>query len=151
MIDVVSIFKTAATAAGYEFVYGQIDMQNQELTRSATLSAGKSVLLLLPFIETAEVDNSIIHRWSVSTEVWLGKKFDVSVATGTYSQLDETDEQKYDRRLKVLRSAMETYLKTIFCADNGLELTNARMLRNINKFDENLDFISAEITFVYDS
>ena len=49
-----------------------------------------------------------------------------------------------------MRSTMETLLKYIFCGED-LELTAAVVAREINKFDEELDFISASITFKYDS
>lgn len=151
MIDVVQKFKDAAGVVGYEFAYGRKDIQNWETTKSVTLSAGKTVLLVFPFIEDAEIDNSIIHKWSVSTQLWLGKKFDVNVSTGTYARLDETELQKYNRRLQTLRSNMETFLKTIFCGDDDLELTSARVFREINQFDENLDFVTCELIFLYDS
>jgi len=151
MIDVVQKFEDAAVTAEYEFAYGRKDSQNWEATRSVNLNTGETALLVFPFIETAEIDNSIIHKWSVSTQLWLGKKFDTDVSEGTYAQLDETELQKYDRRLQTLRSNMETLLKTIFCNDDELELTSARVFREINQFDENMDFVTCEITFLYDS
>lgn len=150
MIDIVQKFEDAATAADYQFAYGSKDIQNLELS-SKDLSAGDSVLMVFPFVETADIDNSIIHNWSVSTILWLGRKFDTSRETGTYAQLDETELQKYDRRLQAMRSNMETLIKTIFCNDNDLVLINAKVFREINQFDENLDFVTAEITFTYDS
>jgi len=149
MIDVVKIFSDAATAKGFEFAYGRRDILNWETTNK-TLNSGKTVLLVFPFVETARISNGIIHEWSVSTILWLGKKFDTSSLTGTFAQLDETEKQKYDRRLNVMRSTMETLLKYIFCGED-LELTAAVVAREINKFDEELDFISAAITFKYDS
>ena len=149
MIDVVKIFSDAATAKGFEFAYGRRDILNYETSNKA-LSSGKTVLMVFPFTENARIDNGIIHEWSASTILWLGKKFDTSSLTGTFAQLDETEKQKYDRRLNVMRSTMETLLKYIFCGED-LELTAAVVAREINKFDEELDFISAAITFKYDS
>ena len=155
MIDIVQIFEDAATAAEYEFAYGRKDIQNWQLTESVTLNAGKTVLLVDPFVETAEIDNSIIFKWSVRTTIALGKKFDTEIVeeetvTTTYSELDETELQKHDRRLQAMRSNMETLIKTIFCNED-LVLTAAVILREINQFDENIDIIAAEITFNYDS
>ena len=76
MIDIVQIFEDAATDAGYEFVYGRKDIQNWQLSEEVTLESGKTVLLVDPFVETAEIDNSIIFKWSVRTTIALGKKFD---------------------------------------------------------------------------
>jgi len=149
MIDVVKIFSDAATVAGYEFAYGRKDILNYE-SGVVTLSSGKHVLMVLPFIETARISNGIINDWNVSTQLWLGKKFDTSVSTGTYADLDETEKQKYDRRLKTMRSTLNSLIGTIFCGED-LELTSCRIYREINQFDENIDFITADITFLYDS
>ena len=76
MIDIVQIFEDAATAAGYEFAYGRKDIQNWQLSEAVALESGETVLLVDPFVETAEIDNSIIFKWSVRTTIALGKKFD---------------------------------------------------------------------------
>ena len=52
MIDVVKIFSDAAIAKSYEFAYGRKDILNWETTNK-TLSSGKTVLLVFPFVETA--------------------------------------------------------------------------------------------------
>ena len=155
MIDIVQIFEDAAEAAGYEFAYGRKDIQNWQLTEAVNLNSGETVLLVDPFVETAEIDNSIIFKWSVRTTIALGKKFETEVVeeetiTTTYSELDETELQKHDRRLQAMRENMETLIKTIFCNED-LVLTAAVILREINQFDENIDIIAAEITFNYDS
>ena len=156
MIDIVQIFENAATAAEYEFVYGRKDIQNWQLSEAVDLNAGETVLLVDPFVETAEIDNSIIFKWSVRTTIALGKKFETEIVEEetvitTHSELDETELQKHDRRLQAMRSNMETFIKTIFCNNPLLVLTAAMILREINQFDENIDIIAAEITFNYDS
>ena len=149
MIDVVKIFEDAADAADYRFAYGRKDILNYE-SGELELESGESVLMVFPFIENAQVDNGIIFKWSVSTQLWLGKKFDVDVGSGTYAELDETEYQKYTRRLKDLRDAMNALIKAIFCAQ-GVELTSARIFRELNQFNENIDFVTADITFLYDN
>jgi len=151
MIDLIATFKTYATAKSYEFVYGRVSEQNWILTKDVDLADGESVIVLFPIIETADVANSFPHAWNASTQIWLGKRFDTDSESGTFSQLDEADQQKWDRRLFALRSAIETYLKAVFCGETGLELTSARIQTFLNKFDENIDAIGMEITFNYDS
>lgn len=148
MIDVVAIFSDAADDAGYEFAYGRKDILNFE-TKAINLSTGNLVIFVFPFVETAQIDNSIIHKWSVSTQLWLGKKFDIDIGSGTYSNLDETELQKYQRRLKDLRDNLNTFIKSVFCNED-LELTYARVFRELNQTDENIDFVTAEIVFTYD-
>lgn len=152
MIDLVATFKSYATAKSYEFVYGRVDgEQNWIMTKDVTLKDGESVIILFPMIETADIANSFPHAWNVATQIWLGKKFDTDNASGTFSKLDETDQQKWDRRLFALRSAIEVYLKAVFCAETGLELTSARIQAFLNQFDEGIDAIGMEISFNYDS
>ncbi len=151
MIDLVATFKSYATASSYEFVYGRVSEQNWIMTKDITLKDGESVIVLFPIIETVDVENSYPHSWNVSTQIWLGKKFDTDNESGTFAQRDETDQQKWDRRLFALRSAIETYLKAVFCAETGLELTSARIQTFLNQFDENIDAIGMEISFNYDS
>jgi len=150
MIDLVQVFEDYADASGYRFAYGRKDHQNWVLTEDVELLSGESVILLFPITENAVIDNSIVHKWNATTQVWIGKKFDVDNQSGTYASLDETERQKYDRRLKDLRDDLATYIKTIFCSEPDLELTGFRILRAINQFDENLDVVIGEITFIAD-
>lgn len=151
MIDLVQTFENYATAAEYEFAYGRKTGQNWVLTEDVDLDSGESVILMTPMIETGEIVNSFPQSWSVETQIWLGKKFDTDNESGTYAQLDETGRQKYNRRLKTLRTNIETYLKAVFCGEDDLELTAVKISTFINQFDENLDFIGATITFNHDS
>ena len=77
--------------------------------------------------------------------IWVGRKFDPA---GTYSSLDETEKQKYDRRLKYLRALMETIL-TSLCGDTDVEITDVEIFRELNKFDENTDVIGCNLSFTY--
>ena len=151
MIDLIQVFEFHADAFDYEFTYGRESNTEWQMTDTVTMKDGESVIILGPIIEDAEIANSFPQSWNVTTTISLGKKFDTDNELGTYAELDETDRQKWDRRLFGLRSAIETYIKTVFCAEAGLELTRVRIATFMNKFDENIDGISAEIGFNYDS
>ena len=151
MIDLIQVFEFHADAFGYEFTYGRESNTEWQMTDTVTMKDGESVIILGPIIEDAEIANSFPQSWNVTTTISLGKKFDTDNELGTYAELDETDRQKWDRRLFGLRSAIETYIKTVFCTEKGLELTRVRIATFMNKFDENIDGISAEIGFNYDS
>ncbi len=71
----------------------------------------------------------------------LGRKYE---AEGTESSLDETFEQKYDRRLKELSQLLEPMLTTIAC-ENELLLGDMTMTYDLNKFDTNIDFVVTSI------
>jgi len=77
------------------------------------------------------------------TDIDLGSP---EVLIQTESNLDETFEQKYDRRLKDTAQALAIIIGDIMCA-NELEVTNARFKLDINKFDLNIDMVAATITF----
>lgn len=149
MTDLVQIFEDAATDAGYEFAYGAKDILNYEAGKNVTLTSGEYVVMVFPMVETANVVNSAMNGFSVSTQIWIGRKFDTSAATGTKATIDETERQKYNRRLKALRLAMDVYIKNVFCSTD-LELISARIFRELNKFATNIDFMTAEIVFKYD-
>lgn len=150
MIDIIQVFQDAADHYGYSFAYGRQDILNYE-SGNIDVSAGQTILFVFPFIEDGVISNSLINRWAVHTQLWIGKKFDIDFTTGTFSNLDETELQKYDRRLKDLRDTMNTFIAYVFCNNTDLELTRARIFREINQTDENIDFVTADISFLYDN
>lgn len=74
----------------------------------------------------------------------LGRKFEESE---TGSNLDETFYQKYQRRLKDMMTLLASHIGIFACA-NKLEVTQCQFRMDLNKFDTNIDFIAATITFV---
>lgn len=149
MTDLVQIFEDAATDSGYRFAYGAKDILNYELGKNVTLTSGEYVIMVFPMVETANVVNSAMNGFRVSTQIWIGRKFDTSSSTGTKSNLDETERQKYDRRLKALRAVADAYIQAVFCSTD-LELISVRVFRELNKFATNIDFMTADIVFKYD-
>ena len=146
MFDPVKVFSDIAVMRELQFMYGARHFQNWELTQK-TLTAGDSFLGMFPFTEQGQVDNGSVSTWAVSTIIWIGRKFDP--AEVTHSSMDETEEQKYERRLKYLRSLMEIVLSDL-CASSYIELLSARVFRELNKFDECTDVIGCELSFSYD-
>jgi len=104
MIDLVQMFEDAATVYNYRFAYGAKDILNYE-SGQIDLTSGEYVVMVFPFVETAHLANNIMNGFRANTQIWLGRKFDVTSVTGTKSNIDETEKQKYDRRLKTMRAA----------------------------------------------
>ena len=144
MFDPVLIFENIATAQSLRFIYGAKPFQNWEITQRE-IDSGEGFLGMFPFRERGTTDNGAVASWSVSTVIWVGRKFDPA---GTYSSLDETEKQKYDRRLKYLRALMETILISL-CGDTDVEITDVEIFRELNKFDENTDVIGCNLSFTY--
>lgn len=63
----------------------------------------------------------------------------------TVSTLDETFEQKYDRRLKFLANKLTAIIGDIIC-ENEMDILNCQFRLDINRFDLNADFVAAVIT-----
>jgi hypothetical protein len=100
--------------------------------------------------ELIEDDNG---DYTVETESTLDEtpeqKYDrrLKYLVETESNLDETPEQKYDRRLKYLANKLTQILSEIAC-ENQYEIRNCNMRLEINKFDLNADFVACDITIV---
>jgi hypothetical protein len=147
MTDAVAIFENYAASKGYRFAYGHEEILQWEIS-SKDLTGGEYLLLMFPFDERAIINGNVgvIGEWELSTQLWLGRKFDNTSTTGTKSSIDETTKQKYDRRLLAIREELATMIKDVFCTDT-YELTAARIRREINISNESLDFVVAEISF----
>jgi hypothetical protein len=145
MYDPVKLFEDIATANGFQFIYGTQKFQNWEVTQK-DLTDGSLFLAMFPFEERGKVHNGSVSEWKVSTILWVGVKFDPLI---THSNLDETEKQKYDRRLKTLSAAVQVILDDL-CASEVELVDEPRRFRELNKFDENTDVVGCELSFVYD-
>ena len=100
-------------------------------------------------------DNAKLIEIAYTGVIGLGRKCESELieddngdyTVETESTLDETPEQKYDRRLKYLANKLTEILSTIAC-ENQYEIRNCNMRLEINKFDLNADFVACDITIV---
>jgi hypothetical protein len=145
MFDPVLLFEDIASSNGLKFIYGAKSFLNWEITQQV-LTAGDLFLAMFPFEERGKTDNGSVSSWNVSTILWVGLKFDPSV---TLSNLDETEKQKYDRRLKVLSAMIQKVLDDL-CASDVELVGEPRRFRELNKFDENTDVVGCDLSFIYD-
>lgn len=70
-----------------------------------------------------------------------------TTTTLTESSLDETWEQKYDNRLKMLGQLLLSTVSSVACS-NELEIQNANVEMIINKFDLNADFVEMTLDLI---
>lgn len=150
MTDLVEIFETAADDLGYEFAYGAEQILNYEADKNVTLKNGEHVVFLLPFIEDGSIQNSNMHAFAVKTQIWVGRKFDDSSSSGNQATPDETQRQKYDRRLRQLRWRLQHFIKKTITDNDGLRLNAITIVQEINRFGTNIDFMTAQVTLEYD-
>lgn len=73
----------------------------------------------------------------------LGRKFDSSASR---SELDETFIQKVTRRLEDLMTLLAYHSKAFAC-ENELLIISSDYDYKLNEFDENIDFVTCNITF----
>jgi hypothetical protein len=142
--DLIGALSTYAAANSMVFLSGANFYQNYEASQ-AEYELGQLVL-------TAEFDASVqfsrgftVGSITYSGIMALGRKFEDDA--DTHSNLDETFHQKYDRRLYDLMSLMVTQIASFACA-NELEVTQCQFKMDLNKFNTNIDFVAAQITFV---
>jgi len=143
MFDIVGKLRTFAEAEPREwlFIYGNDQYANaseilqdvapDQLVFVADLNAS-------PVYGTEGGINDVVFTGGIM----LGQKREDE----TESSLDETMIQKYERRLKDLTETLFIGMGDFSCA-TGLSISQINARFDINKFDENLDFVAATITF----
>lgn len=131
-----------AAANGMVFLSGANHYQNYEASQAAY---NEDQLVL-----TADFDAAVsfgiglgVSAITYSGVMALGRKFEPT----TVSELDETFIQKYNRRLYELMQMLGTAIAAFAC-DNELEVTQCAFRMELNKFDTNIDFVAASVTFV---
>jgi hypothetical protein len=143
MFDIVGKLRTFAEAAPREwlFVYGNDQYANaSEILQD--IEADQLVLVAdLNASPVYEPEGGIVDV-VYTGGIMLGQKREAT----TESSLDETMIQKYERRLKDLTEALFIGMGDFSCA-YGLSISQINARFDINKFDENLDFVAATITF----
>lgn len=141
-IDIVDIIETKALADGYLWAYGPRPFLNYEVTLK-NLKNGKITVLMLPEIERGLY---LTERPFPSTrEFSLFIQFVRKWETGntTKSELDETYDQKYQRRIKDLKTIAKTFILELACA-NKFYMISDNMQAEINLYASNVDAINCE-------
>lgn len=153
MKDIVTDLKTLAEAVpnSYVWIHGPVDYANYELTKK-TINTGKFIFILLPVIDVATsiVNASQVNTWEIELQIFFGLKTDKAVpTTAQTSTLDELYSQKYTKRLYTLKSTFKTFLESFLCS-TVYQLQSLRIVEQVNRFDENADFVNATLRLRYD-
>ena len=105
-------------------------------------------ILIADFTAQPNLVNGTVQETRYSGLLALGQAFDIEDGTVTYqSTLDETYQQKFDRRLYQLSNELVEIIADISC-ENELTTENITFKLDINQFDVNADFVAATITFI---
>lgn len=139
------IGQLAAYAASHtmHFLSGAQFNQNYEASQEE-YSNGQLVL-------TAEFDAAVafsrgyaVGSITYTGVIALGRKFEEA---DTVASLDETFIQKYNNRLHDLMTLLTGVIADFAC-DNELSVEQCQFRMDLNKFDTNIDFIAASVTFI---
>lgn len=133
--DILGALKTAAEAKGYKFLYG-IDRFYRNEGAAQEFTNGELILIADFRVDPTFNSGAKFSTLRYTCLLMLGRKFD---ADGQAASLDETSQQKYDRRILELMSALGAFIVDFKCA-NELEAISAPMEPFINAFDTNIDF-----------
>ncbi|MBT3209143.1 MAG: hypothetical protein HN347_12425 [Bacteroidetes bacterium] len=143
-MSVVSEIRTLAESVtfGHEFVYGLSEYINAEAGDKDLQD--KDMIALEPVTFATSYSGGVAGDEVGNTTLSYCVKND-----GTYeSTLDETNEQKFDRRLDTMKTAIKTFIDAIACLDN-FEIQTVRIIESINQLDENTDMLVAQLQFIY--
>jgi len=91
-----------------------------------------------------------------STDIVTGEPVEGARGSGEAEQTftaqstrDETRREKYDNRLGYLSGALKEFIMQLAQLD-GVTMTSDHIIEQVNKYDANLEFVVAEITFEHD-
>lgn len=142
--SLVDTIRTYCTANDIMFIYGKQELREVHLGGKVVSSElDSNQLVLFAGFNTLPVLQGITLSVSYSGFMMLGRHCEES----TSSSIDETQEEKYDRRLKFLISKLASIIGALQCS-NDLEITNTIEIEEIiNEFDENLDCVQTNISF----
>jgi len=135
--DIIGVLQAYASAQNWGFVYG-VDAFYKSAQSVGGYLPGQLVLIT-DFKASPRITNGRIQSITYTCLLMLGRKFDL---TGLSATLDETSQQKYDRRIKELMQMLAAAIAQIAC-ENNLDLTVNDMIVEINQFAENIDFAVA--------
>lgn len=155
MKNIVNDIKTEAEAEGYNFTYGPDEFLNYYATQTADLTSQEYILSLFPVItRSLDIANEhIVSVWACDITLMLGRKFEENAGeeeTDERSSIDETYEQKEERRLNDLLTELNTFVENFIC-DYDYRLQSLRYSDQINQTDESIDFVRLDMTVTYDN
>ena len=137
-LNLIGILRDYCNREHLYFIPGSSAYQNAIMDQSV-YSANDLILVCDLQFSPVFGENSL-NDVQYSGTIALGRKREVS----TVSSLDETFEQKYDRRLLELSNLLTELLLSLQCEHNFI-IDSVQMSYSLNEYDLNADFISAEI------
>lgn len=139
-LNLIGILRDYCDREHLYFIPGPASYRNAIMDQSI-YSANDLILVCDLQFSPAFGENSL-NEVQYNGTIALGRKREVPSAS--VSSLDETFEQKYDRRLMELSNLLTELLLLLQCEYNFV-IDSAQMSYSLNEYDLNADFVSAEI------
>jgi hypothetical protein len=128
------------------FIYGSEELQQVHLGSHVALRGvldPNQLVLFAGFSDQPEIINGSTVAVTYSGFLSLGRHCE----DDTSSSQDETQKQKYDRRLGVLKQSLANVITGVACANDIVVGAGINFRELTNQFNYNLDLIQTPITF----
>lgn len=158
--DIVTALNDYATSKGWHFIF-YVSTPTQELAEVNIQTTKEYIdgelILAVAVSATPQVVGSVVDNVRYECLMMLGRKFDPNPTpnnediNGSVSNLDETDKQKYDRRLGFLLQTLSESVADFGCQNGLRNVSSGNITFAKNMLDENIDFaVSRNATFTQD-
>ena len=137
-LNLIGILRDYCDREHLYFIPGSAAYQNAIMDQS--IYADNDLILVCDLQFSPVFGENSLDEVQYNGTIALGRKREVS----SVSSLDETFEQKYDRRLMELSNLLTELLLLLQC-EHQFIIDSVQMSYNLNEYDLNADFISAEI------
>ena len=137
-LNLIGILRDYCNRENLYFIPGPVAYQNAIMDQS--VYAANDLILVCDLQFSPVFGENSLNDVQYNGTIALGRKREVLFV----STLDETFEQKYDRRLMELSNLITELLLSLQCEHNFV-IDSAQMSYSLNEYDLNADFVSSEI------
>lgn len=141
-LNLIGTLRTYCKANGIYFIPGPTAYQNAVM--DCHIYENNELILVADLQFSPEFSDNFLESVTYNGTIALGRKRETDGEQYTESSLDETFEQKYDRRLQELSSLLSGLLLNLQC-EHDYTLDSATISYALNEYDLNCDFVSADI------
>lgn len=139
--EIITTLSDYCDANNIVFIYGTMAYAEWEASQKEYQT--DQLILVADISMNPTIRNGRVTTTSYNVAAMLGRKFEAT----TQSDLNETYIQKYNNRLKDLIYLFAYHFGAFSCA-NDLVINGLNCRFDINRFDENIDFVAGQFTWV---
>ena len=137
-LNLIGILRDYCDREHLYFIPGPVAYRNAIMDQS--VYASNDLILVCDLQFSPIYGENSLNEVQYNGTIALGRKREIT----SVSSLDETFEQKYDRRLMELSNLITELLLSLQCEHN-FTIDSVQMSYALNEYDLNADFVSSEI------